>query len=191
MTRVKDDNKIARIFAATLELVLKNGYLELRMADVAKQAHLAIGTLYIYFKDKEDLINQLFIHLKSEKVSLMMQTYSAHDSFYITFKKLWFAYFGLSMQYPHKMLFIEQYVYSVLLRDDTKSRSEALIEPLLSILENAQKEHLIKDYSPQIILRHIMGSVLEVVKYFHAQKTQPSQNVINQCFEMTWNGIRQ
>ncbi|MBK7429323.1 MAG: helix-turn-helix transcriptional regulator [Saprospiraceae bacterium] len=39
---------------------MKSGYTDLRMADVAKEAGMATGTLYIYFKNKEELINTLF-----------------------------------------------------------------------------------------------------------------------------------
>ena len=70
MPRVKDESKIEAIYNATLALVLKSGFAELNMAAVAKEAGIATGTIYTYFKNKETLINQLFLHLKEEKVNL-------------------------------------------------------------------------------------------------------------------------
>ena len=47
MARPKDENKINTIYEATLKLVLKTGFNGLKMADVAKAAKLATGTLNI------------------------------------------------------------------------------------------------------------------------------------------------
>jgi AcrR family transcriptional regulator len=49
MSRPRDENKIEVIYEATLKLVLETGFNGLKMADVAKAANLATGTLYIYF----------------------------------------------------------------------------------------------------------------------------------------------
>ena len=50
MPKAKDENKIEQIFKATLKLVSVEGFGGLRMSDVAKEAGMATGTLYIYFK---------------------------------------------------------------------------------------------------------------------------------------------
>ena len=55
MPRIKDENKIQAIYQATLALVLKSGYAELNMAAVAKEAGIATGSIYTYFKNKEAL----------------------------------------------------------------------------------------------------------------------------------------
>ncbi|MBK7428138.1 MAG: TetR/AcrR family transcriptional regulator [Saprospiraceae bacterium] len=99
---------------------MKSGYTDLRMADVAK-AGMATGTLYIYFKNKEELINTLFLQLKEEKIKQMFENTQPTDSFFISFKKLWSAYFTISLKEFPKMLFIEQYAYSSLLSAETKS----------------------------------------------------------------------
>ena len=65
-----DDAKTEQIYQATLELVLKQGLSGLKMADVAAQAGLATGTVYIYFKDKDELINHLYAHLKAKVILL-------------------------------------------------------------------------------------------------------------------------
>ncbi|MFM7485318.1 MAG: TetR/AcrR family transcriptional regulator, partial [Cytophagales bacterium] len=75
MARPRDENKIEPIYEATLRLVLKTGFNGLKMADVAKAAKLATGTLYIYFKNKEVLINELYSHLKKSKMAKMLEVF--------------------------------------------------------------------------------------------------------------------
>lgn len=190
MPRVKDENKIQAIYEATLALVLKSGYAELNMAAVAKEAGIATGTIYTYFKNKEALINQLYLHLKEEKVRLMFKNYNEIDNFYVTFQKLWMAYFKISMKEYHKMMFIEQYAYSSVITASTKKKADSLLEPMSVLLLKAQQEHLIKNIEPAIILSAITGAVLEIVRYYQSIGSKPSKANIEQCFEMAWTSIR-
>jgi hypothetical protein len=62
--------------------------------------------------------------------------------------------------------------------------------PIITLLQQAQNEHLIKDVEPQIILISITGAVLEIVRYYQSMGTKPSKSTIDQCFEMAWTRIR-
>ncbi len=190
MPRIKDENKIQSIYQATLALVLKSGYAELNMAAVAKEAGIATGTIYTYFKNKEALINQLYLYLKEEKVNLMFKKYNENDNFYVSFQKLWMAYFKISMNEYHKMMFIEQYAYSSIITAPTRKKADALLLPMVSLLQQAQQEQLIKKVAPEIILSSITGAVLEIVRYYQNKGAKPNKSTIEQCFEMAWTSIR-
>lgn len=53
------DNKRQQILEATEKLIVTQGLHALSMQQVAKEAGVAAGTIYRYFKDKDDLIIQL------------------------------------------------------------------------------------------------------------------------------------
>jgi AcrR family transcriptional regulator len=190
MARSRDENKTDSIYEATLALIMDTGYAELNMAQVARRAGIATGTIYTYFKNKEELVNKLFIHLKEEKVKKMFVQFNEADSFFLTFRKLWTAYFDLSFSEPHKMLFIEQYTYSPLLSAQSRQRSDALLEPLVKLLEQAQKDDLIKEVSPILMLNYVMGAVLEIAKYCHSTGYRLSEADREACFQMAWSAIR-
>jgi AcrR family transcriptional regulator len=79
MSRPKDEQKRISIFDATLTLVLQTGFTGLRMADVAKKAGVATGTVYKYFPSKENLIDDLFLHQKEIKLKEMTEGYQAGE----------------------------------------------------------------------------------------------------------------
>jgi TetR/AcrR family transcriptional regulator, repressor of fatR-cypB operon len=190
MARTKDNSKIDLIYSATLDLVLKQGYADLTMAEVAKQAGIATGTLYIYFKNKEELINQLFTKLKTEKMAMILAEFDENAPFYLSFQKLYDTYFDLSLKETQKMLFIEQYTHSPLLTKETKIETDKLLDPLIAFLMKGQKEHLIKNYAPRLMLFQIMGGVIEIVKYHIEYDLVPNADIKNECFEMAWRSIR-
>ena len=66
----REAKKRRRILAAAYALFLSQGYRKTSVDDVAKKAHVAKGTVYLYFKSKSDLL----VHsVAFEKKSLMAQ----------------------------------------------------------------------------------------------------------------------
>lgn len=72
MLRARDDKakdlRKQHILEAAEQIILTQGFEQLSIAGVAKKVKLAVGTIYLYFPKKEDLIAQLTI--KSREVLL-------------------------------------------------------------------------------------------------------------------------
>ena len=62
----KDDKKLRAITRATFALVEQTGLSGLTMAAIAREAGLATGTLYVYFKSKEDLLTGLYERISTD-----------------------------------------------------------------------------------------------------------------------------
>ncbi|MDG6464881.1 TetR/AcrR family transcriptional regulator [Glaesserella parasuis] len=57
-------NEVAMcILNATDRLMAKEGVQNLSTHKIAKEAGVSVGTIYLYFKDKETLLNQLVLYL--------------------------------------------------------------------------------------------------------------------------------
>ena len=57
----KKEKKRNTIIRASLRVFARKGYETTALDEVAREAHLAKGTLYLYFKDKEDLYFQVML----------------------------------------------------------------------------------------------------------------------------------
>ena len=55
-------DKRERIIEAAIGIFIKHGFAEASMQEIAKLAGVAKGTLYLYFKSKDDLIVQVYEH---------------------------------------------------------------------------------------------------------------------------------
>jgi AcrR family transcriptional regulator len=190
MARPRDKNKIEAIYEATLKLVLETGFNGLKMADVARAANLATGTLYIYFKNKEVLINELYYHLKKNKTLKMLEVFDATDPFLVAFKKLWMNYVNISLAEPERMKFIEQYTHTSYLTKKTKQQSDQLLQPLEEFLANGIKQGLVKKLPVQLLLSQLMGPINESVKLHYNQTLKMTSRLKEELFEMAWNSIK-
>jgi TetR/AcrR family fatty acid metabolism transcriptional regulator len=68
MARPRTDDKRERILKAAVGVVARKGYVGSRVSEIAKKAGVADGTIYLYFRNKEDILVSLFDDLMAEHV---------------------------------------------------------------------------------------------------------------------------
>ena len=56
----KDKPKYKQIIDAAVIVIAENGYHQSQVSKIAKQAGVADGTIYLYFKNKEDILISVF-----------------------------------------------------------------------------------------------------------------------------------
>ncbi len=57
---MSDPDKHQQIIEAAVRVFARNGYYNSRVADIAKEAGIASGTIYLYFKTKDEILVTLF-----------------------------------------------------------------------------------------------------------------------------------
>jgi TetR/AcrR family transcriptional regulator, fatty acid metabolism regulator protein len=60
VTKERGNDKRQRILEAALRVFAERGFYNAKVSEVAKAAGVADGTIYLYFKNKDDLLIQLF-----------------------------------------------------------------------------------------------------------------------------------
>jgi len=58
--QMKDPDKPQQIIEAAIRVFARNGYYNSRVSDIAREAGIASGTIYLYFKTKEEILVTLF-----------------------------------------------------------------------------------------------------------------------------------
>jgi TetR/AcrR family transcriptional regulator, fatty acid metabolism regulator protein len=57
---MRDPDKPQQIVEAAIRVFARNGYYNSRVSDIAREAGIASGTIYLYFKTKEEILVTLF-----------------------------------------------------------------------------------------------------------------------------------
>jgi TetR/AcrR family transcriptional regulator, repressor for uid operon len=103
-----------KIMQAAIEIFAKNGFDRTRMEDIAMAAGLAKGTLYLYFKNKEDLFYAICDHNLKELRNQLSRVFNRKENimldarkFYDEYRKeslggdtIWFEMIALSTRSP-------------------------------------------------------------------------------------------
>lgn len=86
----KDKPKYKQIIDAAVIVIAENGYHQAQVSKIAKQAGVADGTIYLYFKNKEDILISVFQEKMGLFVSklgdILEQEVSASDKLHLMIK---------------------------------------------------------------------------------------------------------
>ena len=60
LTPMRDTNKRKKILEAAVRIFARNGFYQSKVSEIAREAEVADGTIYLYFHNKDDILINLF-----------------------------------------------------------------------------------------------------------------------------------
>lgn len=161
--------KYIKILRASVKVFAKNGFHNSKISQIAKEAGVADGTIYLYFKNKDDILIRLFEEKLDEIISDLETELSKIED--PTEKFSTFVKKHLSMVEKNKNL---AEVISVELRQSHKFMKEYHPEKFgeyLNILSRVIREGkeagvFRSDVMPGVVKRSIFGALDEMVIYW-------------------------
>jgi len=74
---MRDPDKPHQIIDAAIRVFARNGYYNSRVSDIAREAGIASGTIYLYFKTKDEILVRLFREKMAEWVASVRREVAA------------------------------------------------------------------------------------------------------------------
>jgi TetR/AcrR family fatty acid metabolism transcriptional regulator len=162
--RMKPEHeKRERILLAGISIFAEKGYQETKISEIAERADIANGTIYEYFKNKEDLLfstpevknkefcEQLELHLRGI------------DGAFNKFRKYiwWWLYF--SEEYPDyaKILLMELRPQKKFRQHPAYQKVKQATDILLQIIEEGKEEGSIQKNLDSYLVRHLLMGMVE------------------------------
>lgn len=185
--RTKDLNKIDKIYKASLALILKEGISGLSMAKLAKKAGVATGTLYIYFKNKEELIHKLYYKLNEETTARFMKGIGDDKDFRICIKKIWMNYLTHRIEYYEESIFMEQYYRSPYISKDTRALAENMKVPVQNVIQMGKDQGIVrKDADNEMLFLSMLGFIRELADEHISNIYTLDSKKIEKAFDLSW-----
>lgn len=110
--RARDERKERLIRKRALEMIVKQGFDGFSMQKLAKAASVSPATLYIYFKDRDDLVFQLYRETMQQMSDETLRDFDPAMSFEQGLRLQWHNRARFCLQRPLEAHFLEQIRYS-------------------------------------------------------------------------------
>lgn len=188
------------ILDAALELFTEKGFSATPTSLIAKTAGVATGTLFHYFKSKEELINELFIKCKSSFADVLKQGLADYDeqtnleSFKAVLRNMHHTAVFWGIENKKKFLFFQMYSHSPYITQSTKERSHKMYEPLREHLLKGQELNFIRKIEPELFFGLSAGIFVSTVYYvfYHCdlEDKEKIKEVIDNSFDFYFNGFK-
>ncbi len=190
--RTRDEAKEQLILDTALQLIMRTGLSGLKMSDLAKEAGVATGTVYIYFDDKTALIQRLYVYLLRKSLSDLKADVTDSDPLPVKIQKIARNYLYDNLMYPEYTAFFEQYFRSPYSAETDVMRAEenSMMQPFYDLISEGQRQTLIKEGDPDLLITLVCGMLNELAKQAHFTGQPISETNWNLTFSIIWDGIR-
>ena len=189
----KKNNKYKRILESAVRVFAKYGFYQSTISQIAKEAGVADGTIYLYFKNKDDILVQSF----SYKIKQVFERFKKEVERGQTAKdKL------VNLIRHHLKVFqgdrdmaviyqTETHQSKRLAEDQIKEMSKMYLDIISEIVEQGQQEGSIrKDLYMGLVKRIIIGSVDEVINtWLHSDGKYDLVSMADPLVELFIQGI--
>jgi AcrR family transcriptional regulator len=181
-----EEDKKKRILEAALKLFTEKGIDNTSTALISKEADVAAGTIYLYFENKVDLINKLYLSIKEESMVSSFLYLLEHSVGYESLEKVWLENVEWGVNNPNKFRFIMQFDLSPYHTKDTKAKTPDFGKKWIKLIEDGIKNKILKDLPPRYISEFFSAHFIFTVEYIIETKT----NERKIFFDTFFNGIK-
>lgn len=183
-------DKREAILKSVLKLVNREGFYHLNMKKIAGEANVAAGTIYLYFKGKEDMINALYAMIVTDFNQQVLEGYNEDQPVKLNFFDMMDRAINFYLSAPDNFSFIEQYTYAPFLFKEIQEENFLLLLPIYKMMRAGKKQGIIRNIPDAILLSLIHGSMNTIIKLHLARKTDLLKKGAKQKFyESVWNAI--
>ncbi|NOY22391.1 MAG: TetR/AcrR family transcriptional regulator [Acidobacteria bacterium] len=163
--KLKKEEKKNKIIQAAIRTFARNGYFNSRVSEIAKEAGVADGTIYIYFKSKDEILSAIFdealdkfVQVSEEKLKTVSDPIKRLET--IAFLHL--RYLGsnrdlatvFQIEFRHNIVFMEKF---------TRSKLRDYFRIIRETIEIGQQKEIFRKLDPKFGARLFFGMIDEMV----------------------------
>jgi len=190
----KKDLKRKQIIQAAAEVFGNSNFQNAIISEIAQKANVAEGTLYQYFKNKEDL----FFSIPAQKTEEFCEEFNLHlqgihDVFSKVRKLIWYyLYFFKTNPAYARSLMLEMRVSKGFIRSETYGRIKAFTDTVLEIIKEGQEEGRFRNDVGVYAIRELILGVLEyrVTRWLLKEEKYDLTEHYDEICDLIFNGIK-
>ena len=186
----KSKEKREALLQATLHLINQGGIQEASMSKVAKQAKVSPGTIYLYFENKQDLVNQLYLSIKADFSEEAFKDFNKEEPVKESFEKVWYRIAQFKTNKSEEASFLNQCDNTPMI--DEQSRQEGLkhLQPLLDLWIRGQEEGLIKKIPLYLLYAFTIYPMAFLMNTKNSTLCKIDEQILEKAFEAAWDSIK-
>jgi AcrR family transcriptional regulator len=178
------------ILQAALILFAERGYYGTPVSLIADKAGVGSGTIYRYFKDKDELVNVLYRTWKQTFVEHISKGLDPEQPIRTQFHQVWEALASFALANREAYIFLEAHHHAPYLDQASQTLTEESLARFATIIMAGQEQQIIVDGPPQLLGPLMWAPFAQIMKQHWAGKLELSPEMMAQVEEMCWQSLR-
>ena len=189
MARPKSEDKRNAILDAATRVFAERGLTAAPTSEISRRAGVADGTLFTYFKTKDDLINALYREIKLQLADAMMSEFPRKKSVHTRLRHVWDGYVNWGVNNPEQRRVLAQLQVSGMLSKESIEAGGAPFVEMQNMIRNAIEQHILRRDLPIELISKTMAALAEATMELIVLKPTMANKYRNSGFEIYWAGI--
>jgi len=181
-------NKKSIVLQTTLELITKQGIQATSLSQIIKESGVANGTVYHHFKNKEEIITELYLMLTQDFGTVVMRNIP-EDDIRKQFSVMWLNLFHYFVNNPLAFIFSEQIARSPEIPQSLKDKARQYYSEIENYFKTGIRKKIFKSYNSMVMEEIFFGNVVSLVKIHENEKVKLLDKHISQAIEISWKGF--
>lgn len=178
------------IINATVELVNEIGFASSSVSKIAKKANVSPATLYIYYKNKEDLLVSTYVELKKKMSKELLKNFDTSKPLRDIFYTFWKNTFDFISQNRSFYKYSEQFSNSPYSGLVNHTELEKHFEPFFNVMQEGIKQKIIKDVPFEILGAFMFYPVTVISNSKLCSGVEINDDIIDTSFNLAWDAIK-
>ncbi|WP_020528612.1 TetR/AcrR family transcriptional regulator [Flexithrix dorotheae] len=184
-------DKRAKILAAALKLLVEQGFHSTPTSAIAKAAGVANGTLFHYFKTKDELILGLYADIKKDSLRKILQGIEGQQSVKAKVKTIWYNSINWSITEKEKHNFKQQFMHSPYATQLSQEDLEEELKLFSDMIKEGIEKKILKDIPIDLIYHITHYQMLAIVSYLNLNPHLiEDADFYELAFELFWDNIK-
>lgn len=181
--------KREQIIKASMELFVEFGFEHSPSSKIAKKASVGEGTIFRYFKTKNELINETYVYVKNSMANYIFQNLTGKEDTKEAVKIVWKDLLKWGFEKKIEAQFLERFYGSTYINNLSFEQARIPFKPGLNVFLNAKEESLIKNISLELF-RDLTFGMFHCFRKEILRKGKLDEDFLEQSFEMYWGTIK-
>jgi len=189
MARPKSEDKRNAILDAATRLFAERGLTAAPTSEISKQASIAEGTLFTYFKTKDDLINALYREIKLELADAMMSDFPRKKNVRTRLRHVWDRYVNWGIANPKQRKVLAQLQVSEVLTKESKDAGSAPFVEFQIMIRDAIEQRVFRNDFPVELISKSLAALVEAAIDLTESNPSKANRYRDSGFQMFWAAI--
>ena len=187
---MKDENKKTAITKAIIGLIKEIGNAKISMSKIAKATGISAATLYVYYKNKENMFREVYLDVKKHMIEECGRNICPRENVQEAVRKLCKNLLRYMKEYTDEFLFIEQACNSPMATDEMLEELEQYNQNTISIFQRGVQEGILKQTSPVLLISFCYYPIQQIFKEWRKEKSMLPDVDFEVVFQMCWDAIK-
>jgi AcrR family transcriptional regulator len=188
MARIRSPEKRSAILQAAVHEITEVG-LGAPTAKIARRAGVAAGTLFTYFANKEELLNELYLELKLEVYTRVNANFPHKGSLERRARHIWSSFLDWAIEFPEKRKVSLQLNVSDLITPETRRRAAVERGTIDTTFSELGTRGALRGL-PAGFATATMAAMQEATMEFIAKHPKQREALIERAFQLFWRALR-